>query len=158
MGAIADRTSGVGSALRQVFFVAFGCFLLWFAVGQVGPTWNAARGRGIPGSFTVTSEDCGGRGSCTHYGNFRSNDGRRSFADVELVGDSAEVGHSVPALYEGRGEVPDTVFAPGWAGLTENAFYLAIGLGLFLTPLGRLLGAFMLRRRPPTGHHAQGRG
>lgn len=158
LAAVTGWTPGVGSALRQVFFVTLGCFLLWFALGQVGPTWNAARGRGIAGSFTVTSEDCGGKGPCAHYGNFRSTDGRYSFTDVELVGDSADVGRSVPALYEGQGDPPDSVFAPRWTGLAENAFYLAIGLSLFLEPLGRLLEAFVLRRRPPTGRHARGCG
>jgi hypothetical protein len=156
LAAVTDRTPGIGSALRQGLFVILGCFLLWFALGQVGPTWNAAHGRGVAGSFTVTSEDCGGKGPCTHYGNFRSNDGRYSFTDVELVGDSADVGRSVPALYEGQGEPPDSVFAPRWTGLAENAFYLAIALSLFLEPLGRLLEAVVLRRRPPTGRHARG--
>ena len=82
-------------------------------------------------------------------------DGHDVLADVELVGDSADVGQSVPALYEGQGEPPDAVFAPWWTGLTENAFYLALGLGFFLEPLGRLVGAFALRRRPPTGRRVE---
>jgi hypothetical protein len=152
--AIADRMPGVGSVLRQVLIAAFGCGLLWFTWTEVGPTWNAAHGRGIAGSFTVTSEDCGGRGPCSSYGNFRSADGRYSFTDVELVGDSADVGQSVPALYQGQDEPPDAVYAPGWAGwaaLTENAVSLAIGLACFVEPLWRLAEAVALRRRPPTG-------
>lgn len=158
IGSIADRAAGVGTVARQVFFVAFGCFLLWFAVGEVVPTWDAAHGRGVAGSFTVMSEDCSGKGPCSHYGDFRSSDGRYSFTDVELVGDSADVGQSVPALYEGhRGEAPEEVFAPGWTGAAENAFFLALGLGFLLEPLGRLAGALALRRRPPTGRHSHGR-
>src|SRR5699024_3134155 len=76
VAALADRAPRLGSSLRQVLFVAFGCFILWFSLGQVGPTWNAAHAQGIPGSFTVTSEDCSGKGPCAHYGNFRSSDGR----------------------------------------------------------------------------------
>ena len=102
------------------------------------------------------TEDCSGRGPCHHYGNFVSNDRRHSFSDVEIVGDSADVGSSIPALYEGNGETPDTVFAPGWKGFTENGFYVAIGLGFLLEPLGRWLGAFLLRRRPPSGRHSRG--
>ncbi|MFC8504734.1 hypothetical protein ACFUC1_20485 [Pedococcus sp. NPDC057267] len=158
LGALAGRTTVVGSSLRQVFFVAFGCFLLWFASGEVGPAWNAAHGRGAPGSLTVISVDCSGKGPCHHYGNFRSTDGRYSFTDVELIGDSATTGQSVPALYEGQGEPPDAVFAPGWTGLVEDALYLAVGLGMVLGPLGRLLGASALRRKPLTGRHARGRG
>jgi hypothetical protein len=156
VAALADRAPRMGSSLRLVLFAAFGCFILWFSLGQVGPTWNAAHGRGISGSFTVTSEDCSGKGPCHHYGSFRSTDGRHSFDDVEIVGDAADVGKVIPALYEGQGEPPDSVFAPGWTGLTENTFYLGIGLGFFLEPLGRLLGSFALRRRPPTGRHARG--
>lgn len=151
-----DRTRGAGAALRPIFFVAFGCFLLWFSLGQIGPTWNAARGLGAPGSFTVMTEDCSGKGPCHHYGNFASNDGRHSFNDVEIVGDSADVGSSIRALYEGNGETPDTVFAPRWKGFIENGFYVAIGLGFVLEPLGRSLGAFLLRRRPPSGRHSRG--
>jgi hypothetical protein len=158
VAALAHRAPRMGSSLRQVLFAAFGCFILWFSLGQVGPTWNAAHGRGISGSFTVTSEDCSGKGPCHHYGNFRSTDGRHSFDDVEIVGDAADVGKAIPALYEGQGETPDSVFAPGWTGLTENTFYLAIGMGFLLEPLGRLLGSFALRRRPPTGRHARGGG
>jgi len=151
-----DRARGAGAALRQIFFVAFGCFLLWFSLGQIGPTWNAAHGLGAPGSFTVMTEDCSGKGPCHRYGNFAGNDGRHSFNDVEIVGDSADIGSSIPALYEGNGETPDTVFAPGWKGFTENGFYVAMGLGFVLEPLGRWLGAFLLRRRPPSGRHSRG--
>ncbi|PKW27636.1 hypothetical protein [Phycicoccus duodecadis] len=156
MGAALERAPVVGTVLRLLFFGALGGVLLWFSVGQVGPTWDAAQGRGVQGTFTVTSEDCSGRGPCAHYGDFRSADGRLSFTDVEIVGDSAGVGRSVPALYEGQGEAPDEVFAPGWAALTENAFYLAIGLGCFLEPLQRLVGGFVVRRRPATGRHSRG--
>lgn len=156
VAATLDRARGAGAALGRILFVAFGCFLLWFALGQIGPTWNAAHGLGAPGSFTVMAEDCSGKGPCHHYGNFASNDGRPSFSDVEVVGDSADVGSSIPALYEGNGETPDTVFAPGWKGFIENGFYVAIGLGFVLEPLGRWLGAFLLRRRPPSGRHSRG--
>jgi hypothetical protein len=156
VAATLHRTRGAGAALRQILFVAFGCFLLWFSLGQIGPTWNAARGQGAPGSFTVMTEDCSGRGPCQHYGNFASNDGRNSFKDVEIVGASADVGSFIPALYEGNGETSDTVFAPGWKGFIENGFFVAIGLGLVLEPLGPLLGAFLLRRRRPSGRHSAG--
>jgi hypothetical protein len=149
--AIVDRMPRVGSVLRQVLIAALGCFLLWWGLAELEPTWNAAHGRGIAGSFTVTSEDCGGRGPCIYYGNFRSTDGRQSFTDVELVGASADVGQSVPALYQGQGEPPDAVYAPGWVALTENAIYFPIGLACFVEPLWRLAEAFALRRRPPTG-------
>ena len=157
VSAVADRLPGVGTSVRQVFFVALGCFLLWFALGETGPTWDAAHGQGVVGSLTVTSEECGGKGPCLHYGDFRSTDGLYSFTDVELVGDSADVGQSVPALYEGQGEPPDSVFAPGWTGLAENALFLAIALSLFLEPAGRLLESFALRRAPNTGRHSRGR-
>ena len=157
VGAIAERTPGIGSVLRQVFFFVLGCFFLWFAVGEVGATWDAAHGRGVAGTFTVTSEDCSGKGPCSHYGDFRSTDGQQSFTDVELVGDSADVGKSVPALYEGRGEAPDSVYAPGWASLAENTVFLALGLGFLLEPVGRLVGAFVLRQHPPTGRHSRER-
>jgi hypothetical protein len=156
VAATLNRARGAGAALRHIFFLAFGCFLLWFSLGEIGPTWNAAHGLGAPGSFTVMTEDCSGRGPCQHYGNFASNDGRYSFNDVEVVGDSADVGSFIPALYEGNGETPDTVFAPGWKGFIENGFYVAIGLGFVLEPLGRSLGSFLLRRRPPSGRHSRG--
>ncbi|MFC8502480.1 hypothetical protein ACFUC1_08975 [Pedococcus sp. NPDC057267] len=158
LGSIVGRSRGVGFVARQAFFVAFGCFMLWFALGEVGATWDAAHGRGVPGSFTVIRVDCGGKGPCSHYGDFRSNDGQYSFTDVELVGDAADVGESIPALYEGHsGETPDEVFAPGWTGAAENALFLALGLGFLLEPLGRGVGALRLRRQPPTGRHAHGR-
>lgn len=69
---------------------------------------------------------------------------------------TADVGSSIPALYEGDGETPDTVFVPGWKGFTENGFYVAIGLGFVREPLGRWLGAFRLRRQPPSGRHSRG--
>ncbi len=158
IGAMADRSRSVATAASQVLFVALGCFLLWFALGEAGPTWNAAHGRGVAGSLTVTAEECGGRGPCHHFGDFRSTDGRYSFTDVELVGDSADLGQSVAALYEGQGERPDSVFAPGWTGLAENAFFLAVALSLFVGPALWLLEGLAVRRGPVTGRHGRRRG
>ncbi|MDU0313419.1 hypothetical protein RKE38_06955 [Phycicoccus sp. M110.8] len=154
VAAAADRGAAVLPVLRQLFSLGLGVLVLSFALGDVGPAWHAAHGKGTAGSLTVTSVSCGGKGPCHHYGSWRSSDGAQSLTDVEIVGASADVGQSLPAYYEGDDEV---VFAPGWTGLVESSFYLAIGAGFLLAPFGGLLGAFLLRRHPPTGRHARGR-
>jgi hypothetical protein len=155
MASIADKAHGVGSTLAMVGMGAFGCLLMWLALSQAGPAWNAAHGQGVPGSFTVKSEDCTGKGPCRHYGDFASSNGRYTFADVEVIGASADVGSSIPALYEGDGQTPDAVYGPGWSGLTESGVFLGVAVLLFTQPVGRLAGAVTRRRRPPTGRHAQ---
>lgn len=152
----AERLVGIWRTVGQVALVGGGCLFLWLGLQQAGPAWDAAHGRGVPGSIEITSEDCGGRGPCQHYGTFRSSDGQYSFTDVEVVGGSADVGTSIPALYEGHGETPDTVFAPGWKGFAESGLFFFGALAFIVQPAGRVLAALSRRRRPPSGRHASG--
>ena len=138
---VAARTRGLGRTLGHVLIAGAGCFLMWVGFHQAVPAWAAAHGLGVHGSFAITSVDCGGRGPCHHYGNFRSADGQYAFTDVEVIGNSGEVGSSIPALYEGSGEAPESVYAPGWTGFVESCMFLGLGLSTLAQPLTRVVGA-----------------
>ncbi|MFZ2503929.1 MAG: hypothetical protein WAW88_14795 [Nocardioides sp.] len=146
-----DHLAGALFALWHGLLVTLGGVVIGFALWQAGPAWAAAHGEGVPGSILVTSESCGKR--CSYYGDFRSDDGRHVFKDVELIGASGDVGSSIPAYYEGDSPNPTEVYAPGWGGLLESGFFLGLGVFIGGASLLRLLETFARRRRPPTGRH-----
>jgi hypothetical protein len=60
-------------------------FILFFAVQDIGPSWRARFGEsGTPGTFTAMEEDCSGRGGCSYWGEFVSDDGSIVRRDVIL--------------------------------------------------------------------------
>lgn len=129
-----------------------GVAVLGFSVQDLSPSWDAAHGRGVPRHFTVTSAECGGRGGCTYLGTFRSTDGRYTFSDVELVGDSGKVGDSVPVLYEGDGETPYAVYARGWSAFVGTVFLVVVSLAM----IGESIRRVLTWRLRPSGRHAVG--
>lgn len=148
-------TVAVGGQLAwRGVLIVLGGLLVSLAVHQAGPAWAAAHGHGVPGQLTVMSKDCGGKGGCSHRGDFRSTDGQYAFDDVDLIGGEGEVGSTVPALYVGEsGGAPDAVYGPGWGGLVESAFFLGAGVMAAGEPLLRLatLGRARWRRAQSTG-------
>lgn len=79
--------------------------LVFLIIGLVdaGPGWRAAHGQGVPGMFTVTSQDC--HRGCMTYGDFTSADGSHTQRDVQLIegGSSPRraIGTTVAALDTG---------------------------------------------------------
>jgi hypothetical protein len=140
----------MAAVVGYVLGIVLGCGLVWFGITEAGPSWAASQGRGVPGKLVVTDESCSK--SCDYYGTFTSDDGRYVFRDVNIVGDGDEVGETVPALYQGRGEEPDAVYAPGWNGLFEAGLFVAMGGGLVLGCAGALAEPYLLRR-PGGGRH-----
>ncbi|GAB3748744.1 hypothetical protein GCM10027599_03630 [Yimella radicis] len=152
VGRRVGRPSRVVDALVQVVMFGLGVAVLGFSVQDLSPSWDAAHGRGVPGHFTVTSAECGGRGGCMYLGTFRSTDGRYTFSDVELVGDSGKVGDSVPVLYEGDGETPYAVYARGWSAFVGTMFLAVVSLAM----IGESIRRVLTWRRRPSGRHAVG--
>jgi hypothetical protein len=140
--------------LYRLGAVVLGLGLIWLGTSSMGATWAAAHGDGVPGTVTVTQIDCGGKGPCSHYGTFRSDDGEYEFPDVSLINGDAEVGQQTRALYEGEGEEPDEVYGPGWGGFVENGFFAGMGVSFVLSGLAGIFEPIMLRRRPG-GRHAR---
>jgi hypothetical protein len=68
---------------------------------DLGPAVRAARGDGMPGTFLVTSRECGK--SCTLYGDFTSDDGSVVRVDVMYLDGTprVQVGDSLRALDAG---------------------------------------------------------
>lgn len=147
-----ERLLGAAFMLWHGFLLALGASAIVYGSMLAGPAWAAAHGRGVPGSLTVTSESCGK--SCDYYGDFRSDNGRYVFKDVNLIGDSGPVGSKVPAYYEGDDPNPAEVYGHGWGGVASAGTFLGAGLFLAGPSLLRLLDSFTKRGRPSTGRHA----
>lgn len=155
VGGLEVRSLGEGLvAIGYLLGVVLGCGLVWWGLSQAGPSWEAAHGRGIPGKLVVTEESCGK--TCDYYGTFTSDDGRYVFRDVNIVGGGEKVGETVSALYQGNGEVPDAVYAPGWGGLFETGFMVVTGGGLVLGCAGTVAEPFLLRRHGRGRHERSG--
>ncbi|MFB4304755.1 hypothetical protein [Actinomadura sp. GTD37] len=121
--------------------IGVGLLMIWtFAFGataeEVADTRRAARGDGVPGTFTAESEVCG-RGGCSWYGTFSTGSVfRLTVEGTELRGDdgrSVHVGDAVPALDVGsRSFVHMEGGSPEWG--------MSFGLG-FLAAVTGSLGA-----------------
>jgi hypothetical protein len=104
----------------------FVLFVTPFVLMDIGPAY-AARHGGTPGTFVVRHEDCGGRGGCSYYGDFRSDDGRVARHDVLMAsgGDVHAVGDESRAVDTGDRAV---VYPPG--GGQDWLFTTAFLVGL----------------------------
>lgn len=135
--------------------------VLYFAGQELGPTWNAAHGKGTQGIFVAREESCstsrGGSESCSWKGDFTAEDGsvRRSVWYHEDP-DSLGVGGSVKALDTGSRN--PTVIYPR-SGSTEWIWVvgaIVVCLGVLATWLVFLLvwrhdrGGFRRRRGAST--------
>ena len=98
-----------------------------YVIQDIGPAFEARFGDGRRGVFTAEAKDCEGRGGCTYYGTFRSDDGSLVREDVLMAtgGGVSGVGDVVPAI-----DTNDraAVYPPdgGWDWLLVAAFALAI--------------------------------
>ena len=160
--AAADRWPGVGGRVREVGAVllaigglVLGGGLVWFGLSDAGPSWQAARGNGEPGTVVVLSQSCG-KGGCDHYGDWTSDDGSRRLTDVNIVGGGGDVGTRLRAFAESDDPGADAVYAPGWSGLFGSFFMAAMGLGIGGSGAAQLAAPWFLRRRRP-GLHASDR-
>lgn len=147
-----DRAGSVWASVRQVVAVLVGVVLLLLGLSQAVPTWRAANEDGVAGELTITYIDCAGKGPCSHIGTFRSNDGRITLTDVELIGDEGEIGDHVPAFFEGD---RDQVYGHGWSGLMESVLMAGGGAAFVGGGAMSVMEAVALRRRPSTGRHAR---
>jgi hypothetical protein len=150
-----DQARELGSVLLAVGMVILGGGLVWFGLSETGPSWQAAQGRGEPGTVVVMSQSCG-KGGCDHYGDWTSDDGRRRLTDVNIVGDGGDVGTRLRAYAESDDPTTDAVYAPGWSGLVGSLFMTAMGLGVGGAGAGRLAAPWFLHRQTP-GRHARDR-
>lgn len=91
----------LGIGLLMLWTIAFGAL-----VEEVAATGRAARGEGVPGTFTAQSEACGKSG-CSWYGTFTTGGPSPQAGErVQLRGDGdrpVHAGESVPALDVGSG-------------------------------------------------------
>ncbi|NNM46187.1 hypothetical protein [Knoellia koreensis] len=150
-----QRAREVGVVLVAIGGLVLGGGLAWWGLSETGPSWQAAQGRGEPGTVVVLSQSCG-RGGCDHYGDWTSDDGRRRLTDVNIVGGGGDVGTRLRAYAESDDPSADAVFAPGWSGLVGSLFTVAMGLGIGGWGAGQLAAPWFLRRQRP-GRHASDR-
>lgn len=70
---------------------------------EAGPAWEAAHGRGIPGTLTVEHQECG-KADCTQRGPFVSTDGKLTFPEARLTEPGLEMdpGQHIRVLYAGN--------------------------------------------------------
>lgn len=83
----------------KVAIPALAVFAIILLVPDIPHAITAARDEGTPGTFTSTRTECHGRGGCSFYGTFVSDDGKVEMSDA-LIDDGVEiVGEKVPAQY-----------------------------------------------------------
>ncbi|QKW32843.1 hypothetical protein HUT06_01325 [Actinomadura sp. NAK00032] len=144
----------LGVGLLMIWPFVFGAI-----VEETTATRHAARGEGIPGTFTAESQSCG-RGGCTWYGTFTTGDFFEfSLGRVALRGDggrSIHVGEAIPALDVGSGEfVHMKGGSPEWGEAIAAGFIGAItgGLGIWLNGMV-LWGVYWTRASPASRKRA----
>ncbi|MFG2020932.1 hypothetical protein [Actinomadura geliboluensis] len=150
-------------AMTQLL-LGVGLLMIWpFVFGgiveEATATRHAAKGEGVPGTFTAHSEVCG-KGGCNWYGPYTTGDFfQLTLERVELRGDggrSIQVGDSVPALYVGSGDfVHMRGGSPEW-GEPLGAGVLGVftgGLGTFLICMV-LWGVYWTRAAPASRRRA----
>lgn len=71
--------------------------ILFFGIPDFPHAVRAARNEGTPGTFTSLRRDCTGRGGCSYYGQFVSNDRTIVLKDVFIDDGVDRVGETVPA-------------------------------------------------------------
>lgn len=69
--------------LFAYFMPIIALLVLIIGLVDVGPGWRAAHGKGVLGTFTVTSQDC--HKGCMTYGDFASTDGSDTQQDIQLI-------------------------------------------------------------------------
>ncbi|TDE57984.1 hypothetical protein E1295_06830 [Nonomuraea mesophila] len=115
--------------------------LLVAAVRDVVPAYTAQFGSGVPGVFTATEHDCGGR-SCAWIGSFSADDGSAPPRRVTLStgGDLERVGDAIPAVDTGN---PYFVYpatgSADWLLITVLGIASIITLGVWLRGVVRAL-------------------
>lgn len=136
-----------GKYLRRLFvyFVPV-VALVFLIVGLVdtGPGWRAAHGHGIPGTFTVTSQDCN-RG-CMTYGDFTSTDGSDTRSGVQLV-EGGSSPHRTDGTTVAALDTADRlgVYPVGTKDWESSAVVAALGGAYLLGWVIWLIGAYVRR-------------
>ncbi len=113
---------------KSGFWLIVSLGFLALSTSDLPKGWDIAHGAGVPGTVTITVEDCGGK-SCSYSGDFTSDDGRYHFADVPFDGDGTK-GEQRPGIYLGQGEQPDTIYVPGWSTFVEPLIFAVGSLGV----------------------------
>jgi hypothetical protein len=119
---------------REVGLVVVGLLIAVTSMTMLPDAITVAEGGGVPGTLTITTEDCGK--SCSYSGDFRSQDGTYVFRDVYFAR-SGEIGSTWPAVYVGSGEQPEEVYEPGNSALRTSGFFSLAGLGAAAYPFVR---------------------
>lgn len=92
-------TSWWDDLLWKTAIPALAVFALVMTVPDIPTSIAAARNEGNFGTFTAQRADCGGRGGCTYYGKFVSEDGAVTLDDVFIDAGAHGVGETVPAQF-----------------------------------------------------------
>lgn len=148
----------VGRFALTKLLIGIGMLMVWtFVFGamveEVAATGRAARGEGVPGTFTAQSEVCA-RGGCSWHGTFTTGILFRFTIDsVELRGEgdhSVYAGEPIPALDVGSGRfVQMQSGSPEWGEPLSLGFLTALsgGLGFGLNAMV-LWGVYWTRASP----------
>lgn len=127
---------------------------LRFGATDLLPAWEARAGKGTPGTFTATREECSSRRTCNWHGDFTADDGDGARTDVVLYDepDGLQVGDSVPARDTGARKGVFSV-AGGSTWLLVTGFVVAglIAAVAWVVMLVRWLGRRRAKRPAFTG-------
>jgi hypothetical protein len=145
-----------GAGLLMIWTFVFGAM-----VDEATATRHAARGEGVPGTFTAGSEACG-RGGCRWYGTYTTGDFFQFTREgVELRGDddrSLHAGESVTALDVGSGDfVHLEGGAPEWGPALATVFLAAFAGGIAALLNGMVLWDVYWTRASPSSRRRQAR-
>ncbi|MEW1952255.1 hypothetical protein [Terrabacter sp. NPDC080008] len=129
----------------RILIPAMALGVLGVTIPAIGPALAASRGEGLPGTITVTREQCT-RGGCAPFGRFTSNDGSVEVADAHLDG-SGGVGDRVSVVYLAESG-PTTVHVPGsrlWVMLLAFLLAASAFLAWWLWDVARAVGRRLQR-------------
>ncbi|TDC69818.1 hypothetical protein E1200_07310 [Actinomadura sp. GC306] len=148
IGAFALSQLVIGIGLLMAWCILFG-----LSVEEVSATRHAARGEGVPGTFTAHRTECG-EGGCSWHGAFTTGGTfQLILGDVELRGDSGRAiaaGESVTALDVGSGNFVQLQGGPPeWKKPSDIAIFTTIvgGLGFGLNTMV-VWGVYWTRASP----------
>ena len=136
----AGRPTWLGRLFWLVAIPAYILSTVRYPLADLGPSWRAWRGGGIPGVLTVTAIDYGSKGGCSYEGDWTSEDGTRQLRRVTLDNGTScpkQVGERLAAVDTGA---DGSVFRPH-----DKEFFLV--LFIVLVMLGYLLGVVVYASR-----------
>lgn len=109
----------------------FALFIVVLAVVDLPESIHASHNEGVRGVFTSERADCSGRGGCTYFGRFVSDDGSLDLDEVFIDSGAGKVGVTVDAQYFQNSRTSDKVYELGSRDWVWVLLFLAGGVPYF---------------------------